>query len=183
MFSNLNKNNQVVVIDKTGDGLMKVGVVSDIKQQNTPYQFNPIGVPNNSPIDIVVKYEDGSEDNFPQLPPNNTVFTYNNGNVIVCDGRDSARSEIEKLHAYAKQHIESTPHYEKILASTEQMMCAIDPRYAKDLQNDADIRNLKSGMQNMQCGMQTMEGKIDNLASMMQQFMSGMVSSGKKSNN
>lgn len=182
MFSNLNKNNQVVIIDKSGDGVMRVGIVAEIKQQNTPYQFNPIGVPNTAPIDILVKYEDGSEDNFPQLPANNTVFTYNNGNVIVCDGRDSARSEIEKLHSYAKQHIESTPHYEKILASTEQMMCTIDPRYAKEQQNDADIRNLKCGMQNMQSGMQNMEGKIDNLASMMQQFMTGMVSP-KKSNN
>lgn len=174
MFSNLNKNNQVVIIDKSGDGVMKVGIVADIKQQNSTFQFNPIGVPNTTPIDIVVKYEDGSEDNFPQLPPNNSVFTYNNGNIIVCDGRDSARPEIERLHSYAKQHIESTPHYEKILASTEQMMCAIDPRYAKEQQNDAEIKNLKSGMQNM-------EGKLDSLTSMMQQFMTDMVSS-KKSN-
>ena len=169
MFSNLSKNQQVFVIDKSEDGVLKVGVVDEIRNQN-PYS---IGMAQVMPFDAVVKYEDGSSETFTQLQPSMAVATYNNGNVIVCDSRDMAQVEVEKINTYSRKHLELVPHYEKLLASSEQMMRVLNPRYAKDQQTDEDIKTLKADVRNVTDTLSEMKG-------MFEKVIAGMSSSGKK---
>lgn len=171
MFSNLSKNQQVFIIDKRGDGVLKIGVVDEIKNQN-PYA---IGITPTLPFDIVVKYEDGSTESYPQLPPTQSVQTYNNGDVIVCESRDMAQTEVEKINAYSKRHIELVPHFEKLQSSTEQMLRQLNPQYAMQQQNEEDIKNLKADVRNVTDTLSEMKG-------MMEKVIAGM-SSQKKSNN
>lgn len=170
MFSNLTKNQQVYVIDKSNDGELKIGVVGEIKLPS-PYQFQPMPMQIAVPFDITVKYEDGSEEPFGQVQPSTAVVTYNNGNVILCDSREVAQMEIDKIASYSRKHLELVSHYEKLLESTERMMSQLDPRYAKDQQNDEDIKNLKSNMSDI-------NSKLDDMIKMVTQYMS----SSKKSN-
>ena len=174
MFSNLTKNQPIFVIDKSGDGELKIGVVSELRLPNT-YQFQPIGTQPTIPFDIVVKYEDGREDTFPQLQPGMSVATFNNGNVVVCDNRDIAQMEIEKIIEYSRKHLEMVPHYEKLLETTEQMLRQLSPSYAKQQQTDEEIRNLKEGMSQM-------SGTLTEMKGMMEKMIAG-ISSSKKSNN
>lgn len=173
MFSNLSKSQQIFVIDKREDGVLKIGVVDEIKNVN-PYQLN-IGLQPTLPFDIVVKYEDGTLETFPQLPPNQSVFTYNNGDVIVCDSRDMAQVEIEKINMYSRKHIDLVPHYEKLLSSSEQMMRQLNPNYAKQQETDEKIKNLEDGMTQM-------SGTLVEMKGMMEKMIAG-ISSSKKSNN
>lgn len=172
MFSNLSKNQQLFVIDKREDGALKIGVVEEIKTAN-PYQLN-VGIAPTIPFDIVVKYEDGSLETFPQLPPAQCVQTYNNGDIIVCDSRDIAQSEVEKINAYSKRHLELVPHFEKLAASSEQMMRQLNPNYAKQQQTEEEIRNLKEGFSQM-------SGTLVEMKGMMEKMIAGISSSSKKS--
>lgn len=171
MFSNLSKNQQIFIIDKREDGVLKIGVVDEIKNQN-PYA---IGIANTIPFDIVVKFEDGNTENFTQLPPNQSVFTYNNGDVIVCDSRDMAQLEIDKINTYCNRHIELMSHYEKLRDSTEQMKRQLNPQYAKQQQTDEKIKNLEDSMTQM-------SGTLVEMKGMMERMIAG-ISSSKKSNN
>lgn len=171
MFSNLLKNQQVFIIDKREDGVLKIGVVDEVKNQN-PYN---VGLTSTMPFDIVVKYEDGNTESFPQLPPTQSVFTYNNGDVIVCDSRESAQMEIDKINAFCVRHIELMPHYEALRDSTEQMKRKLNPSYAKQQQTDEDIKYLKEGYSQM-------SGTLVEMKGMMERMIAG-ISSSKKSNN
>lgn len=173
MFSNLTKNQPIFIIDKSGDGELKIGVVGEIRLPNT-YQFQPMGTQPTIPFDVVVKYENGSEDTFPQLQPGMSVATFNNGNVIVCDNRDIAQMEIEKIRDYSRKHLDLVPHYEKLLESTEMMMRQLSPNYAKQQQTDEEIKNLKEGMSQM-------SGTLTEMKGMMEKMIAG-ISSSKKSN-
>lgn len=170
MFSNLSKNQQIFIIDKRDDGVLKIGVVDEIKNPN-PYA---IGITPTIPFDVVVKYEDGNTESFPQLPPNQSVFTYNNGDVIVCDSRDIAQLEIDKINSYCTHHIELMSHYEKLLDSTERMKRQLNPNYAKQQETDEKIKNLESGMSEM-------SGTLVEMKGMMEKMIAGI--SSKKSNN
>lgn len=173
MFSNLSKNQHIFVIDKRDEGALKIGVVDEIKPQN-PYQLN-YGVQQSLPFDIVVKYEDGSVETFPQLAPSQSVFTYNNGDVIVCDSREVTQAEIEKIHVYSQKHLDLVPHFEKLLASTEIMMRQLSPNYAKQQETDEKIKNLEDSMNQM-------SGTLVEVKGMMERMIAG-ISSSKKSNN
>lgn len=175
MFSNLYKNQQVFIIDKREDGVLKIGVVDEIKTAN-PYQLNAVGITPTLPFDIVVKYEDGAMESFPQLPPSQSVQTYNNGDVIVCDSRDVAQVEIDKINAYSRKHLELVPHYEALRDSTEQMKRQLNPGYAKQQETDEKIRSLENGMQQVTTTLVDMKG-------MMEKMIAGISSSSKKSNN
>lgn len=170
MFSNITKNQQVFVIDKRDDGILKIGIVEEVKNQN-PYA---IGMANTLPFDIVVKYEDGDIESFTQLPPNQSVQTYKSGDIIVCDNRDVAQMEIEKINAYCTRHIELMPHYEKLRDSTELMKRQLNPQYAIQQQNEEDIRNLKADVRNVTDTLSEMKG-------MMEKVIAGISSSKKNS--
>lgn len=174
MFSNLTKGQQVYVIDKSGEGTLKIGVVEEVKIP-TAYQYQPLGMPYTFPFDVVVKYEDGSNDVFPQLQPNTAVATYNNQNTIVCDSRDVAQMEVDKINSSCRKQLELVPYYEKLLASTEMMMRQLNPNYAKQQETDEEIKNLKTGMAQM-------TGTLTEMKSMMERMIAG-ISSSKKSNN
>lgn len=171
MFSNLSKNQQVFIIDKREDGVLKIGVVEEVKNP-TPYA---IGIAPTIPFDIVVRYEDGDTESFTQLPPNQSVFTYKNGDVIVCDNRDVAQMEIDKINSYCSRHIELMPHYEKLRDSTELMKRQLNPQYAKQQQTDEKIKNLEDGMSQM-------SGTLVEMKGMMEKMIAN-ISSPKKSNN
>lgn len=161
MFSNLAKNHQVFVIDKREDGVLKIGVVDEVKNTN-PYQLN-LGIAPSVPFDVLVKYEDGSVETFPQLPPNQCVQTYNNGDIIVCDSRDVAQSEVEKINSYSKKHIELVPHFEKLISSSEKMLRQLNPNYAKQQQTDEDIKNLKADVRSVTDTLSEMKGMMATL--------------------
>lgn len=171
MFSNLSKGQQVFVIDKREDGVLKVGVVDEIKNQN-PYS---IGMAQALPFDAVVKYEDGSSETFMQIQPCTAVATYNNGNIMLCESRDVAQCEVEKINVQCKKHMELVPHVEKLLVSSEQMMRQLNPNYAKQQQTDEDIQFLKEGYNRM-------SGTLVEMKGMMEKMIAGISSSTKKSN-
>ena len=171
MFSNLLKNQQVFIIDKREDGTLKIGVVQEMKNQN-PYS---IGLTATLPFDLVVRFEDGNVESFPQLPPSQSVFSYNNGDVIVCDSREAAQAEIEKISSYCIRHIELMPHYEALRESCEKMKRKLNPDYAKQKETDEKIRNLEDGMNQM-------SGTLVEMKGMMERMIAG-ISSSKKSNN
>lgn len=159
MFSNLSKNQQVFIIDKREDGVLKVGIVDEIKRYDNQYQVN-LGIAPTMPFDVVVKYEDGSVETFPQMPPTQCVQTFNNGNIIVCENRDIAQSEVEKINAYSKRHIELVPHFEKLISSSEKMLRQLNPNYAKQQQTDEDIKNLKADVRSVTDTLSEMKGMM-----------------------
>lgn len=173
MFSNLSKNQQVFIIDKREDGILRIGVVEEIKNAN-PYQLNTIGITPTLPFDLVVKYEDGSTETFPQIMPAQSVQTYNNGDIIVCDSRDMAQNEVEKINAYSRKHLELVPHFEKLLSSSEQMLRQLNPSYAKQQQTEEDIKHLKDDVRNVTDTLSEMKG-------MMEKVIAGISSTSKKS--
>ena len=161
MFGNLSKSNQLFVIDKRGDGILKIGVVDEIKNAN-PYQYN-IGIPPAIPFDVVVKYEDGDLETFPQLPPTQCVQTYNNGDIIVCYSREIAMNEVEKIKAYSQKHLELVPHFEKLISSSERMLRQLNPSYAKQQETDEEIKNLKEGFSQMSGTLVEMKGMMEKM--------------------
>lgn len=175
MFSNLRQNQTIYIIDLSNEPAMKIGTVANIIQPASPI-YQPLNLPNDGPIDIKVKYEDDTIVDFPKLQPSQCTATYNGGKVIVCDSRETASQEVENLHSISQKNIDNVPYHEKMLGLTDKWMQILNPRYAKEKETDDEIKALKNNLQGV-------NGKLDNLAEMMQNYFASSSSGRSKSNN
>lgn len=173
MFSNLRQNQSIFIIDLTNDPTMREGVVVNIVQQPTN-TYQPLGVPNSLPIDIQVKYDDGTVADFPKLQPMLTTATYNGGKVIVCDSRETASQEVENLHNHSQKEIDNIPYHQKMVAKTDEWMQALNPRYKKEKETDNEIQEIKKEVGGV-------KQEIQNLTGMFRDFLSSNTSSSGRS--
>ena len=156
MFSALSQGSPIYIIDKT-DGLKyKTGEVVSVIQGNTfggtfgTTSFAPNGI-----VTLKVKVDNNVID-YPEVPINGSVMTYNNGATIICETKQGLISELENILQQTKQILAERPKYEQIASDCESLLKEINPVFAKDKERDDRINSLDTKVTSM-------EGKLDKI--------------------
>lgn len=157
MFSALTQGSPIYIIDKT-DGLkFRTGEVVGLAQNTFGNTFNNTAFTPNGSVTIKVKIDNAVID-YPEAPRNGSIASYNNGNTFVCETKDCAISQIEKILQHTKQVILDIPKYQQLEQDCENTLKEISPIYAKDKEREDRINNLDTKVSSM-------EGKLDKILS------------------
>lgn len=160
MFSALNQGSIVHIVDKT-DGLKyKTGEILSVSQGNVFNGTfgNPAFTPNGT-ISLKVKIGDNVID-YPEVPRNGSVISYNNESTFVCETKEGAITQIEHILQNTKQILASRDIYEKLEKDCENILKELNPTFAKDKERDDKIKGLDNKVTNM-------ENKLDKILSVL----------------
>jgi hypothetical protein len=156
MFSALSQGSPIYIIDKT-DGLKyKTGEVVGVIQGNAfggtfgTTSFAPTGT-----VTLKVKVDNNVID-YPEVPRNGSVMTYNNGGTTICETKQGVITELENTLQQAKQILAERPKYEQTVKDCEGLLKQINPVFAKDKERDDRIDSLDTKVSSM-------EGKLDKI--------------------
>lgn len=156
MFSALSQGSPIYIIDKT-DGLKyKTGEVVGVVQRN-PFggTFGTTSFVPNGTVTLKVKVDNNVID-YPEVPINGSVMTYNNGATIICETKQGLISELENTLQHTKQILAERSKYEQIVSDCESLLKEINPVFAKDKERDDRINSLDTKVSSM-------EGKLDKI--------------------
>lgn len=156
MFSAISQGSLIHIVDKT-DGLKyKTGEVISVSHNNTfGGAFGTTSFAPNGTMTIKAKV-DGNVIDYPEVPINGSVASYNNGATVVCETKDALIAELEKTLQNAKQILANRPKYEKQVNDCEEILKTVNPVFAKDKERDDRINSLDSKVTSM-------EGKLDKI--------------------
>lgn len=143
MFSALNQGSRVYILNKTDGVKFKIGEIVGI---TTPI-FATDGT-NMMVVNIKVKVDDNTID-YNNVPANNTTVSYNNGNLIIAETKQSIQSEVEATLQHANYVIQHIDDYKKQIIECEEVLKELNPQFAKDKARDeriAGIENEVAGM-------------------------------------
>lgn len=91
----------------------------------------------------------GSNVDYNNIPANNTSVSYNNGNLIIAESKQTIQSEVEATLQHANYVIEHIEDYKNQITKCEEVLKEINPQFAKDKARDeriAGIENEVAGM-------------------------------------
>lgn len=153
MFKDLRPNTPFYIFNKGENPSLEIGSVIAVNQPvmkpqtsfNAGYQFQPEYI-----VDIRVKV--GEEIiNFNQLSANLQIADLPNGNqkIVVSSNRDLIKTEIETTLTNSKSIVESVSMHENIIVECEQILQQINPSFAKDKEQEEEIKGLKKEISEM----------------------------------
>lgn len=143
MFSGLNQGSRVYILNKTNGIEFKIG---EIVGTTTPV-FATDGT-NMMVVNLKVKV-DGNNVDYNNIPANNTSVSYNNGNLIIAESKQTIQSEVEATLQHANYVIEHIEDYKNQITKCEEVLKELNPQFAKDKARDeriAGIENEVAGM-------------------------------------
>lgn len=157
MFSALHQGSPIYIIDKT-DGLKyKSGeVVSVIQANSFGGTFGTTSFAPSGNITLKIKLDDNTVIDYPEVPRNNSIASYNNGATIICDNKQGLIESLEKILQETKQLLADRPKHEQIVSDCEELLKDLNPVFAKDKERDDRINNLDDKVSKV-------EGKLDKI--------------------
>lgn len=99
-------------------------------------------------VNLKVKV-DGSNVDYNNVPANNTSVSYNNGNLIIAESKQTIQSEVEATLQHANYVVEHIEDYKNQITKCEEVLKELNPQFAKDKARDeriAGIENEVAGM-------------------------------------
>lgn len=155
MFSAISQGSLVYIIDKT-DGLKyKTGEVLGVQNAGFGGQFGTTNFAPTGTLTIKVKVGESVID-YPEVPRNSSIASYNNGATVVCETKEALVTEIEKALQNANQILVDRPKYEKQVEDCEAILKDLNPVFAKDKERDDKINILDNKVSSM-------ENKLDKI--------------------
>ena len=150
MFSGLNQGSRVYILNKTNGIEFKIG---EIVGTTTPV-FATDGT-NMMVVNLKVKV-DGSNVDYNNMPASNTSVSYNNGNLIIAESKQTIQSEVEATLQHANYVVEHIEDYKNQITKCEEVLKELNPQFAKDKERDDRINSLDIKVSSM-------EGKLDKI--------------------
>lgn len=139
MFSALRQGSVIYILEKGENPTLKVGQIVSITQPNYSNNF----LMNGSTIDINAKVGDQNMD-FKNVPSSQSTATYNN--VIIAETKELMSNEVDNMLQSSKSIVDSVTYHNNVIASCENILKELNPRFAKEKERDEDITNLKDKM-------------------------------------
>lgn len=162
MFQGLRQNSLIYVLEKTDKGLsLRTGQVTNVSNPQPKYgQF----VPNTEMlVDIKVKLDGEESAEFKQLPASGSIA--NSGNVVVSDSSEAMCAEVDGMLRISQQVIDSVPYHETILASGDAVKRQLNPRLAKEKEQEEKIGALEEKMDGIEDTLNNMMGMLSKALS------------------
>lgn len=138
MFSALNQNSHIYILDKTDGVKFKIGEIL-----GTSIPIYATDGSNQMIMNIKVRV-DGNVIDYNNVPSNNSIVTYNNGKIIICETKQGLQSEVESTLQHANYIIEHVEDYKTQVTDCETVLKELNPQYAKDKARDEEIADIKS---------------------------------------
>lgn len=143
MFSALNQGSHVYILDKTNRIDFKVG---EVVGTTTP-MFATDGS-NMMVINLKVKVN-GNTIDYNNVPANNNVVSYNNGNLVIAETKQSIQSEVEATLQHANYVVEHIEDYKNQVTACEEVLKELNPQFAKDKARDERIAGIETEVAGM----------------------------------
>lgn len=94
-------------------------------------------------VNLKVKV-DGSNVDYNNIPANNTSVSYNNGNLIIAESKQTIQSEIEATLQHANYVVEHIEDYKTQITRCEEVLKELNPQFAKDKARDERIAGIET---------------------------------------
>lgn len=152
MFSALRQNSNIYILDKNNVPTLKIGQVVNI---STP-QFYGI----NQTVDITVN-TNGENIDFKKIPANLSVANINN--VIISENQDNLSIEVESMIRNSKEIIDNIDYHKSVITAGEDILKKLNPKFAKDKEQEEKINNLENTVTKMQDNIQDIKTMLQNV--------------------
>lgn len=143
MFSGVRENQFLYILEKGPRPTLKVGQVVSVSNQMSkfggPMPAFVQGI--ETVVDISVKIGDEVKE-FKQLPSNLSVANFG-PNVVISDSREAMIAEVEAMSKASRDILESVAYHQSVIASCDVMMRELNPRLAKEVEQEAKISELR----------------------------------------
>lgn len=147
MFGALRQGSPLFVLDKQNGPTLKIGNIVSVTQ---PTGFNTMPWVQNMPgqtVDAVVRFEDGTQNEYQKLQTNLSVAVY--GNTVVTETRELMQQEVESMARNAKAALETVDYNKGVLVACEDMMKKLSPSFAKERELEERLGSLELGFQDI----------------------------------
>lgn len=156
MFSALNQNSVIYILDKSESPKLKIGEVVGVSSPRANYSTNYQG----STVDLKVKI-DGSIHEYNQIPSSYSLVTYNNGKITLSETKQALCGEVESMLTNSRQIVDNIDIYKQNIIDCENILKELNPQFAKDKENEDRLNNLEQKFVGV-------ENKIDKLLTLME---------------
>lgn len=144
MFNTLGKNSVFYILDKNTKPTVKVGKVTDIKVNP---QFYGLA---NQEMDITVDVNSETYE-FKKIPANVSIISPSVG-IVISDNPEDMIKEYDGMVSNSRQVLESVDYHKSVLNSRDEIMVILNPRFAKEKEQETKLSNLEGRVGNMEQG-------------------------------
>lgn len=155
MFSALRQNGTVYVLDKSNRPVLKIAKVVSVSSIQYKNNFSQT-------VDIVVN-SDGETLNFNELPANLSIADFPKTNIVVSESKDSMISEIENMIDTSNHILDSVDYHKGVLESCNDMLVRLNPKFAKEKEQEDKISALEEKVSNIENGISDMKSMMSQL--------------------
>lgn len=155
MFSTLGQNSLFYILDKNNKPSLKIGKVKEIKIN--PQSYGLV----NQQADIFVDVN-GDNYEFKNIPTNVSIYSPSIG-IIISDNTDSMIKEFESILSHSQEVLNSIDYHKSILDSKDKIMSYLNPKFAKEKEQENKIIALETKVNNIENGISDMKTMMSEL--------------------
>jgi len=152
MFNTLAKGNLFYILDKNNKLDLKIGKVVDINTNGQMYNFVP------QELDIAIDVN-GETYTFKKVPSNLSIASPSTG-VVISDNKEDMFTEVENAIKISHQVIDSVPYHKAILENSDSILAKLNPKFAKEKEQEQKINNLENRMGGIEQGITNLQSMI-----------------------
>ena len=165
-FNSLANGNPFYVLRKGEKPFLEIGVV---KSKSQPRAKFPTQTPNvmsgmamQQVIDIVATIN-GRDETFNEIPINVEIAA--RGNDTFSGSREAMLQAVDAMLQTSKKAIEQVPYHKSVIAESERMLEALNPRYAEEKKQARTIKSLEERQA-------ATDAKLDSILAILQKLES-----------
>ena len=171
MFQNLRPGNPVYILYKNDNPHCDVASVVSVSKPEPKYKTATVSFPQEMVVHVTVKINDKTETL--QGLDANLVIADNQNVVVSCD-KNAINSEIETLKRTSEDILNSIDYHKKVVSSCDDMLKEINPSFAKEKEQEEEIRNLRLAVENTN---KNVDEKIGSIYEMLEKVLAEKASS------
>lgn len=165
-FNSLANGNPFYVLRKGEKPALEVGIVKAKTQPRAQYPTQTpnigIGMQMQQVIDITATIN-GKDETFPNLPMNIEIAS--RGNDTFSGSREAMLQAVDAMLQTSKKAIEQVPYHKSVIAESEKMLEALNPRYAEEKKQARTIKSLEERQA-------ATDAKLDSILAILQKLES-----------
>lgn len=163
MFQSLRQANPFFILYKGENPRCEIGSVVSVSNPAPKFQnqFNAYQPNQEMVVDVKVKVGESTY-TYNQLPANLAVADLNQEgvSVTVSSNRDALNSEVEAMLQRSREIVDSVDHHRMVIASCEDMLKELNPKFAKEKAMEENITQLNDKVGGL-------EGTLQNIQDML----------------
>ena len=152
MFQSLRPNNQIFILHKDKP-LLEVGSVVSVSLPAPKYPVPQVfGQPQEMVVDIVAKVNN-QDVTYQKLPASLEIADFGTNGIVVSDNKLAMNSEIMSLKQKSVDAINNINFHQQMVISCDKMLSDLNPEFAEKQQQQAEINELKTQVNDLTKGM------------------------------